>query len=1120
MAGEPLVSETTGAVESHSSDALFFVFIALTLGVFTRHALRWTRVPWSVLLLIWGVLLGIGNETYTKSWQYIHPGIDSWEAADPNFLLALLLPVLIFGSAFTLQWHTLLRCWGQVLLLAGPGVVIGTALTGVVLFYVFPYGWSWTECLLLGSILSATDPVAVVALLKEVGASAELRTVVEGESLVNDGTAYVLFLLFQRLAEGQHETPGSVISLLCQLTLGGPAVGLAFGIAVIVWLRFIYSDDMVEITTTIIAAYGAFIVGNDILGVSGVLAVVTLGIFMAATGKDHISAKVEHPMHIVWEELEFIANTLIFVLAGAIIAGRIYADHVTANRASAVHAVDWAWAIALWLFLLVIRGVIFLLMYPILRRTGYGITWRTALVMVWSGVRGAVGLVLALFLLLDQKISDREFRVLSFFFVGCMAAITILVQGTTTGLLLQVLGLTKRLSVKRTFLRHVLQQVETHGAHHMEAVKAQGGLLGPPDWRNIADLTSLEGESLLKKYASFRMDSMRSMRHSSRQILDEAAEVERAAARLARQLNRTQLLRETRGRLLRAVQKTYKDVFDRNHIQSRHIYALKQATDKALDRVGEPLSDWKHLEASCKVPLYVHWLQWFAWTPFAGRWVRSKLFAAMETNTSMVVAFHYAHEDARESMKAFDTQLEDSLDPEWHDHILLSNEQEEMLEGMKRNVIAQVVMESVEECRAAEAYLLATRQAFPEVLASIRSRQVAQEVLMVKEDYLHDLGRSGLTDDREQAELEGLVERQLKRIHFAPPSTAVRSLRDSLPHHPLFAGIPLDVLRKEVYPFLHVRIYQRGEPLNDPTTPSDQVVVVMRGGLTITTPAGCIAACPNAAGAILGRQGLLFRLLPRAHSLGLDLTATTAVETFLLSQTAMEAIMRRRKVQTRALQLYGAVLAALYGDAALQDLSFQQLIGMFRESQLQMAAVGASIHVVGPAFLLEGKLASEHQQACQDTAADASAASTQAASCADTAPASAIGGPAPTSQTEASPEAVPAALASTDVHVRFAAEPVPSNGLGGRKLEGPCSLPAGPGTFTAVTPSLVLHLPAFPVPPMEQSDLAAGSDHLPKFGSVPDKHHWLPATRFGIPGITRAEADPLARYIKSSSSSQ
>ena len=132
--------------------------------------------------------------------------LDIWVAIGPHTMLSVFLPALVFESAFSLEWHTFRKCAAQVLWLAGPGVLLGTFLMGSLLKATLPYGWGWGSSLMLGSILSATDPVAVVALLKEVGASKRLGHIIEGESLVNDGTAIVVFSLLNQIAKGEDKT--------------------------------------------------------------------------------------------------------------------------------------------------------------------------------------------------------------------------------------------------------------------------------------------------------------------------------------------------------------------------------------------------------------------------------------------------------------------------------------------------------------------------------------------------------------------------------------------------------------------------------------------------------------------------------------------------------------------------------------------------------------------------------------------------------------------------------------------------------------------------------------------------------------------------------------------------
>jgi len=158
-------------------------------------------------------------------------------------LLLLFIPALIFESAFNSDWHVFHKVFGQILLMAGPMLLMATGLTGLMMRYILQYKvidgveFTFTASLLFGSIASATDPVAVVVLLKELGASKKLSTLIEGESLLNDGTAMVVFLVLLDLVKGIELTAGDIVLRFIRLSVGGPILGILGGIV----LSFILS---------------------------------------------------------------------------------------------------------------------------------------------------------------------------------------------------------------------------------------------------------------------------------------------------------------------------------------------------------------------------------------------------------------------------------------------------------------------------------------------------------------------------------------------------------------------------------------------------------------------------------------------------------------------------------------------------------------------------------------------------------------------------------------------------------------------------------------------------------------------------------------------------------------
>jgi len=153
------------------------------------------------MITLFGIVLGSYEYEFGRFGNSIH----IWSQFNPHLLLYVFLPALIFESAFNSDWHIFKKIFGQVLIMAGPMLLIATFLSACMMKYVLGYhgDFDFNACLLYGAIISATDPVAVVSLLKELGASKQLSTLIEGESLLNDGTAMVVFFVFLDVVEGK-----------------------------------------------------------------------------------------------------------------------------------------------------------------------------------------------------------------------------------------------------------------------------------------------------------------------------------------------------------------------------------------------------------------------------------------------------------------------------------------------------------------------------------------------------------------------------------------------------------------------------------------------------------------------------------------------------------------------------------------------------------------------------------------------------------------------------------------------------------------------------------------------------------------------------------------------------
>lgn len=356
------------------------------------------------------------------------------------------------------DWHVFNKEIFQMMLLAVPGVIMSALLTAVVAVYVMYPDWSLSAGITFGAMLSATDPVAVVALLHELGAAKQLALLIEGESLFNDGSALVVFIVFLDFMAGQEpvRSAGETVGFFMRLALGGVAFGWLMGEIMVKVLKASRLDIMTQITVTVVCAYFTFIVAeNEAIHVSGVLAVVCAGLVMAAHGFQHVRHR-ETLKHF-WETVEYLANTVIFIVSGVIIYVKGFA-RFGSGQEGAIDAYDIAMLFVLYIALMVIRTLVMFILWPFLRQMGYSFSAKFLIVISYSGLRGAVGLVLAIIVENDPRISP-EISARFLFHMAGIALLTLTVNGTTTGMLLGCLGLSGASPARARMLNKAIRRL-------------------------------------------------------------------------------------------------------------------------------------------------------------------------------------------------------------------------------------------------------------------------------------------------------------------------------------------------------------------------------------------------------------------------------------------------------------------------------------------------------------------------------------------------------------------------------------------------------------------------------------------------------------------------------------
>lgn len=450
----------------------------LIIGAILKSLLKHSRLPYTVGLFAIGIILGVMNRTGVfQSLPELHDAVSSVANINPDLILYLFLPILIFDAAYELNLHIFKKTLANATLLAAPGLIICMLLTGALMMGVATFipgfeSWTWAFALMFGALISATDPVAVVALLHELKTSKRFSTLVDAESLLNDGTGIVCFMLFfGAYAAGETTHASPVITFIREVGLS-TLLGFLLARIVIWFITRINSEEMVQNSVIILAAYLTFILSQYYLGVSGVIALVAFGLTVTYVGKPRLKPQVNTFMEHFWELLTYIANTLIFILVGVVIAEKV----------------DFSWGalgvlILIYIALNLIRFAMIMLLYPVMKRLGYGLTKRESVILTWGGLRGALAMTLALMVSYTPAIPE-DIRSQVLFFTAGIVTLTLCINATTMRALLNRLGLTHVPSARTMLAYRIEKSIRDNSEKYLEGLKKRDALEGA-NWHKV-----------------------------------------------------------------------------------------------------------------------------------------------------------------------------------------------------------------------------------------------------------------------------------------------------------------------------------------------------------------------------------------------------------------------------------------------------------------------------------------------------------------------------------------------------------------------------------------------------------------------------------------------------------
>jgi CPA1 family monovalent cation:H+ antiporter len=400
------------------------VAVLMAAAVGLAVAARLLRLPYAAALVLAGMALAL------------LPGLPAGLGQirlDPQLAMAVFLPPLLQSSAFFTPLRDVRRNLRPIMLLAVGLVAFTTVAIGWVTKLLFPH-LSWALCLAFGALISPPDAAAASAVLAGLGMPRRVVTILEGESLLNDASGLVLFnLAIAAIATGTFSA-WEAAGTFAWLAVGGLAAGFGVG-----WLASriccLLNDSLLEITVTLLAAFGSFALA-DVMAASGVLAAVACGLTIAWYAPEWMTPRTRVDANAVWAFVVFLLNTVVFTLIGAELRGifepfgglppaEFLGNAALVSAALIASRFVWVFPVAYGQRAL----------FPAIRRVDPYPPWQHIMVISWAGMRGVVSMAAAL--AIPEAVPGRGL-VLALTFIAIF--VTLVLQGTTLGPLARVLG--------------------------------------------------------------------------------------------------------------------------------------------------------------------------------------------------------------------------------------------------------------------------------------------------------------------------------------------------------------------------------------------------------------------------------------------------------------------------------------------------------------------------------------------------------------------------------------------------------------------------------------------------------------------------------------------------------
>ena len=605
------------------------------------------------------------------------------------------------------------------------------------------------------------------------------------------------------LAGSEVLEPVDVLGKVVYASVVGPLVGFGMGLVCIWLMSLIWADDVLQVATTVVAAWGSFYFG-EMTGSSGVLAVVFTGLTLSAYSTSYVSAEAHEVMLKFWRIMEYIANTLLFIFSGIVVVNKLS----NVNSSISITGYEWGMLVVLYFLINIIRGVTVLILWYPLCWTGYGFNWKKGVMVSFAGLRGAVGLIAALFLVnectchienpapcLTHTLGD-----LMMFFMAGIVLLTNLINSPLSKPLLAYVKLNKQTAAAKLMYDTAVFRMQRHTELAVQSLKRQPAYRGA-DWEYVWSFMPVFSEELFEEGAEKRATN-KYIQHGTDAKLRRKLAKHSKARFLGEECTTELLVSEARHRFLNLVKSSYKRQFREGACNSwPALKTLLEASSRAQDHDDTPMDEWGlSLKQHCFLPEVYH-------KSFVGSLLMKShihnyvVTRRLSAGYDIAVSFIDAHLQVEKEFRSI---------------------------TIDEHVAATVVGESHAQVMQARAYLRDVESSFEEVARAIKTNIAVQRLLKDSVHFAHHLLENAEIGERDFESIEAGIERELRRLNRRTHVVKVHSEEDILSNAYFFEGVEPET-KRSVLAHATFRIFKNGDTLMRRGDRTTSVFVIVRG---------------------------------------------------------------------------------------------------------------------------------------------------------------------------------------------------------------------------------------------------------------------------------------------------